>query len=408
MQKPVLFLFALFYFSGAQAQHVTGARIKQAQFAIVKKTVEFLSTDTITFKHVTSHTCDACTSYDDLKKFARDNKLINAGSYVIDPLAHAPADSSDARWQKNLNQFKQLAVDKITAGGREKRKNLKGYTDYLSGLNTIVAGVKPEEIVSLQENQPKATVPVAQKIQASDTTVSAAKTAAKTGSLLSLSSVWIPYCIAGISLILLVVTWLDNSKNKRNAKSFEQDKRDLKNDLRDARASNTTLQKEKNILKEKLDNAELDLQAVEARLSNVENNKPADQAPVLPIIDEMPEQPITKPFVQKPKAAVINKKYARYADMGDGFSNEELLDKPDDETIFELTIAPNNTGEYKVISNPDAQKYALSNAQYFLGKTCRYDSFPFENASIETDAPGIVKLNGGKWTIINPAKITFS
>ncbi|MEJ7677469.1 MAG: hypothetical protein WKG06_06280 [Segetibacter sp.] len=206
---------------------------------------------------------------------------------------------------------------------------------------------------------------------------------------------------------LLVYMISKNNKIKQRKEHYKEEAKQLKRETEQYKKTILTLTTQNKELEQKLSDSELDRIALEDRLKLLEEKK------TQPVADQKTEAPVRaekrykKPSSQPPKPPLANIKYARYADMGDGFSNAELLEKPDNETIFELTIASNNIGEYKIINNPDAQKYALSNAQYFLGKTCQYDTFPLENANIQTDAPGAVKLNGGKWIITNPAKISF-
>ena len=61
-------------------------------------------------------------------------------------------------------------------------------------------------------------------------------------------------------------------------------------------------------------------------------------------------------------------KYAKYADKGDGFSTNELLDSTDNDTIFEIKITSNNTAKFRISSNRDAQRYALTNPNYFFNR----------------------------------------
>ena len=121
----------------------------------------------------------------------------------------------------------------------------------------------------------------------------------------------------------------------------------------------------------------------------------------IPIIPPIPNPELT----DKSSSSV---KYTKYADMGDGFSVGELSKEQNDENIFEIVITSNNTAKFRIVSNRNAQLFALSNAAYFLGKTCKYDTVPSSNAKITTETEGELKLHGNKWQIINPAKIIFS
>ena len=239
---------------------------------------------------------------------------------------------------------------------------------------------------------------------------------------LSSSYIWIPYIIAGLAILALVYLYLENKKLKEKKEYYKSRSNNFEIELQQRSQTISTLTSQKEQLVKELADSELDRKSLEDRLRSLEMKKaqpkaapqspsPQSAAPTTIAVPVVKEKPAPKPLIQPqaPKPPVAKVKYARYADMGDGFSNTELLDKPDGETIFEITIgANNNTGEYKISSNPDAQRYALSNAQYFLGKTCQYDSFPSgSNAVIRTEKPGMVKLNGGKWTIVNPARISF-
>ena len=203
---------------------------------------------------------------------------------------------------------------------------------------------------------------------------------------------WSPYIIAGILLLLLLTLCRFGNENNKKITALEQEKKDTGRELFNLKNTNADLLDTIKILEEDVKNKEIDLQATEARLRNAESNKnnaAQSNAPEQPTT----EKPVGKITVQKPKPVIANIKYARYADMGDGFSNAELLDKADGETIFELTLMPNtNTGEFKVANHGAAQHYALSNVQYFLGKTCQYASFPSEDATIQTDTPGTLKV----------------
>ncbi|TKK71526.1 hypothetical protein FC093_00425 [Ilyomonas limi] len=231
---------------------------------------------------------------------------------------------------------------------------------------------------------------------------------------LSAAITWLPYAITAVLLAAAVYLFMENKKLQARKKHYKSRANTLEIDLQQMAQKLSAMAMQKEKLEKDLADSELDRKALEDRLKSFETKKvqqPKPELKSMPVAaPAITEKATSKLPVQQPKLPVAKIKYARYADMGDGFSNAELLDKPDGETIFELTIAPNNnTGEYQVASHPDAQRYALSNAQYFLGKTCQYDSFPSgANAVIKTDTPGTVKLAGGKWTIVNPAKISFS
>lgn len=414
-------LFLLLCFANTYAQSSLGKQVNDAKFQIVKKTAEFLSTDKATFGNKAKSSCDKCSSYEDVKKYAVDNSLINVNT-LVNELQNTTVDTASNEWEKSLTTFKDNVVSKITTGNEKKiaRIHLPGYKSYVNSLNEIInkiktAETKPSASTSGDEN-PASQKPDLKAAKASDTITkaNAPQQIAPDEETVPQSSLpgkimqWLPYIIAGILLLLLLTLWRSGNENNKKITALEQEKKDTGRELFNLKNTNADLLDTIKILEEDVKNKEIDLQATEARLRNAESNKnnaAQSNAPEQPTT----EKPVGKITVQKPKPVIANIKYARYADMGDGFSNAELLDKADGETIFELTLMPNtNTGEFKVANHGAAQHYALSNVQYFLGKTCQYASFPSEDATIQTDTPGTLKLTGSKWTIVSPAKISFS
>jgi len=405
MQKLIVYLLTFISLINVKAQNSLDTQLKDAKFDIIKKTVEFLSTDAAIYKNVNTTTCPDCKNLDDLKKFATTNGLLNADKKIIEPLGNISLDTAASKWQAGLLKFKQQAIDKITGADKERRKSLPGYNKYEQTLNDICSAVKAGNI------DETATASVATN---ADTATAANNSPVKSNSSFTVP-LWLLYGIIAILAALSIYTWLENKKNKQAKNSLQDDNTNLKSNWHEAKQEVSRLKNKIGKLEKEAKDRELDIKTYEDRLTQFENEK--NQLPqsnsntesVKASSDIVMEKVISPKLVNTAQAAsAIVTKYSRYADLGDGFSNAELLDSPDGETIFELTISPNNTGIYKVVNNPDGQKYALSNAQYFLAKSCRYDSFPAGNTRIQTDEPGLIKLTAGKWTITNPAKISFS
>lgn len=405
MQKLIFYSITFIFLINAKAQKSLETQLKDAKFDIIKKTVEFLSTDAATYKNVKATTCPDCKNLNDLKKFAITNGLLNADKKIIEPLGNISLDTAANKWQAGLLKFKQQAIDKITGADKERRKSLPGYNKYEQTLNDICSAVKAGNI------DETATASVATN---ADTATAANNSPVKSNSSFTVP-LWLLYSLIAILAALSIYTWLENKKNKQEKKSLQDDNTNLKSNWYEAKQEVSRLKNKIGKLEKEAKDRELDIKTYEDRLTQFENEK--NQLPqsnsntesVKASSDIVMEKVISPKLVNTAQAAsAIVTKYSRYADLGDGFSNAELLDSPDGETIFELTISPNNIGIYKVVNNPDGQKYALSNAQYFLAKSCRYDSFPAGNTRIQTDEPGLIKLNAGKWAITSPAKISFS
>lgn len=401
MKKLITGLLALWIVTGTAAQP-SHAQLERARFAIIRETVEFLSEDT-TFKGVQSHNCESCNTYEDLKAFAIANNVTNADSKVITPLVNMPIDTAAGKWQQSLRNFQQAAIHQITNGEKAYRKKLDSFEEYTASLEAIVASTSmginnaaAAEDTLVQSEDTGSTGGIAPATSALATPFSA--------SIL----LWLPYVLAAGLLFAFIFIFLQNKKLKVGKAYYKKRAHQLEKELQEKSQAIAALTKQQEQLTKDLSDSELDRKSLEDRLKSLQANETAAATAPAAAPTIRPPKAATKPSAPPPPVKKI--RYARYADLGDGFSNAELLEKQDGETIFELTIAPNNnSGEYRVTTDPDAQRYALSNAQYFLGKTCLYESFPSgDDALISTDAPGIIKLTGGKWTIVQPAKISFS
>lgn len=177
-------------------------------------------------------------------------------------------------------------------------------------------------------------------------------------------------------------------------------------------------QKELAFMKSENSNAIWEKAELEAKLKDLKNKeekleeglnliKSKEETPLKELAPEEPSKVNTVEW-QIDKLEIIKpteRFYTKYADLIDGFSVAELVEEENNETIFEIRLQSPNKASFKVSENPAAQKYALTNADYFLQKTCMYDVVPF--GQIITEKEGQLSLSGGKWEIIEPAKISF-
>lgn len=206
----------------------------------------------------------------------------------------------------------------------------------------------------------------------------------------------IPYLVIAILIVLLVRLY---GQNERKTKSLERDLKQAK-ESNEYQVGNFKSQIKK--LEGENKGLEDELESVKKELKIATKEKPK----------EIFENPMSSPPVFVEPTPPIKEespiRFARYADQGDGFASSELLFEEDNDTIFEIRITSPKTATFKVANNLNAQKYALSNAGFFLGKTCKYDSTPSQNSTIATEMEGELKLQGSKWVILNPAKIVFT
>lgn len=202
------------------------------------------------------------------------------------------------------------------------------------------------------------------------------------------------YLLAALVILsLLGLLWL----NFRKSKQLRKGRKDLVR-IREER-DRLSIDVEKLVLR----NRELILLGEEdkAQMERLQHqqekqNLPAEEEKPSPTMEWDKPEPIQK-------AAEVF--YSRFADLQDGFSVSELLESEASDTIFEITLQSTSKASFKVSTNPAAQRYALSNADYFLERPCQYDTLP--KGSIINEAPGKLSLSGGKWEIVEKARISF-
>lgn len=198
-------------------------------------------------------------------------------------------------------------------------------------------------------------------------------------------------CVIILCLLVYLIIVLKKRKSRQKELAFLKsettnttwEKAQLKTELGDLKAQNGKLEEELNLIRLK----------EETQLKELVPEEPSNVNTI--------EWQIDKPEIIKQPEHF----YTKYADLIDGFSVAELVEEENNETIFEIRLQSLNKASFKVSENPASQKYALTNADYFLQKTCMYDVVPF--GQIITEKEGQLSLSGGKWEIIEPAKISF-
>jgi hypothetical protein len=116
-----------------------------------------------------------------------------------------------------------------------------------------------------------------------------------------------------------------------------------------------------------------------------------------------------QPTLEEPKANVTAGpvlKFAKKTESDGVFKKEYLSDKQDGEQIFELELLE-DTGTFKISSSEDAQKYAMSDPEYYLPPACNFLNTPRKDAEIVTTKAGILSKSGDEWSIVDKADINF-
>lgn len=406
--KLFIFILPLFFCSVLFAQQAPDPKnpASVAKFNIIKRSIEFLSTDTESFKGIKTNVCKGCTDYFQVNQFAE--KMTNAS-----PLVN--------RWKKikvgnngeELKAFKDSVLKDITTGSarKENRKKFPGYAGYEKEIDAFIAvalaAAKPASATTEQAaDTAQASTPPTEETPGTEVDNTAEQEPIPPAVPVDTDKKDIPWLFVGaalVGLLLAVYFYLDAQKQRSKRATAERKLKEHHEELNNREREYLQLKNEVNKLKEELAEErnkfeELSEKQVAERRRNQQKEKDARQpAPAAP-----------EPSVNLSKGFMPMVKYARYADKGDGFSSADLLDQDDNETIFEITITSPATGAFRISNNRQAQRYALSNASYFFGNTCLYDALPAADSVIVTNTPGELVLNGDKWTIRNPAKISFN
>ncbi|GAB3315806.1 hypothetical protein GCM10027299_05270 [Larkinella ripae] len=402
----------------AQTDTQIREKLHQAAFQMVKRTVEFLATDKVTFPKVQTTQC-GCDSYDSLKAFIRQNDLVGADKLVEEAQRRAAQNIAQINQPRTaLTEVKEYLIVKIASGNRAERRNLPGYPAFESDLDKIIdSGLSanpaapvtpPTTVASTDDDQP---VPS----EAASTTSTTPTT--------NPQSNWIS--MDGIALFLSIlslvaVAFLAYIVVK--GQKPQQSARDVQFDSQLAKLADriSKLEVRKNQPNENFQlNAQLE--ALERSIRQLEQNraeKPAAAVAkvplevVKPMLEEAPEsesagRPMNRyrtPSVEPPKPMAF---YARTADLGDGFSAGGLLTTPERDTVFDITLQNDTLAAYRVSENADAQRLALSDPYSYLNDACEYLTQPSPNSRIRTEQPGQLALQGDKWKIVEKAKIRF-
>ena len=400
MKKSVIFILLLISHSFVRAETQAGKQTEDAKFKIVKATVEFLASDKETFKDAREATCSNCKTYEDLIDYVSRNKIKKA-DILIEKWQTVKIDTTITNSKGSLTKFKDIVITDISSGAKSKRKQLASYQTYSKYIDSIINDISVSERVSAVVSRPEESDSIGNTQEIEETNAAVLKAPEKESYFDFLPTISKNMYYAIICLLLAIIAflaWMFSNKNKMLENKIGSLERKL------AKVENTERQS-KNISID-LKNASKKLKDAEKEIADLQENLKAETERNQRL-SAVPE--IEKPVVQTPVSSVAPIiKYARYADQGDGFSVQELLDQEDSETIFELTLLSPNSASFRISGNPNAQRYALSNSPYFLGKTSQYDTFPSGNSLINTDATGELKLQGNKWLIVKPVKISFS
>jgi hypothetical protein len=149
------------------------------------------------------------------------------------------------------------------------------------------------------------------------------------------------------------------------------------------------------------------LTAIEERLDLIEHPKrEVEWSDLKNTIKDPP--PIAEPQTEvlAPQAPPEELHYAKMADLENGFSTGILSTVQNGEQIYEITTHE-DSGVYRISENPNAQRYALAEFNFTLGKACDLQRQPFKDCRIMMISEGTLQKIAGNWIIQKRAKIDF-
>ncbi|MFC5411185.1 hypothetical protein ACFPMF_17825 [Larkinella bovis] len=392
-------------------------KLDQAAFQMIKATVEFLATDKQTFPEVQTAQCN-CDSYESLKAFIEQNKLVGADKLVDDAkrkAAHSIAQINQPGTA--LNEVKEYLIQKVAQGDKAIRQTLPTYAAFETSLNTIISrSLDGETAAAPLPPTPAATTDAVPADTAATTEITPTTPTNSQKNWISMDGFALFLSIlslAGVAFLAYIVV---------KAQKPQQSARDVQFDSQLAKLADriSKLEIRKNQPNENFQlNARLD--ALERAVRHLEQNRaekpvaPAARVPlevVTPVQEpptepEAPARPANRFRSQPETPAKPTAFYARTADLGDGFSARGLLLTPERDTVFDVTLQSDTQATYQVSENPDAQRLALSDPYSYLNDACEYLTQPSPTSRIRTEQAGHLTLQGDKWKITEKAKIRF-
>lgn len=349
------------------------------KFEIIKASINFLAKDTATYRNSKGKSA-ICNNgdYDCLKKFCIDSKLLNAETKVTE-WKNLPSNSKE-----DLNKLTGKILNDLTTVDAYKKNRIK-MPDFVNFKENITQLSNSLSSQNKEENPPDSIF--------KDNTLPIGDTPDSENGLTWVALVLSIFSLIGFIGILVMFSKEKAVRRKRNTELRESDK-DLKNEI-------NVLQKK---LKEVTSNISLGINekmnSLNLRLDIMENKNTISEDETR-IHISAPK--IKEEIVQLP---ISNIKYARYPDTPNGFTGNALKDEQNGELIFEIKIL-DNSANFSVTENIDAQAFALSDFKNYMSDACIFSNQPFRGCRINTVSKGTLIKSGIDWVIEEKAKIEF-
>jgi len=363
------------------------------KFEIIKASTNFLATDKATFPNSSGKgsTCQAM-DYNCLLSFCRTNKLIGADKKVENWMKKSISSKDD------LSKFKEAILTELTVGGEKaKRTKLDSYKKYNESLSKIASAFKETSATDIEDNTANNNNEASQPAKVETANEPIVPVVIKTTDPQEESSQgWLPliaFLMSFLALGLGVYLFYKIKKRDEARKDFNSEYFKLKEDFKD--------------LKDRFaQRPVIDIKTFEEKLRNIENVIQQNEQQSRKVELQIENRNYTDRQPPVNVRNIVQQYYAKLPDLGNGFSAGILAANQNGEQIFELEIR-DDRATYVVSSDNSAQKYALSDFNYYLSNACDFLNQPVKNCRIHTQEKGTVVKSGNNWLIQNKAKIEF-
>jgi len=369
-----IFIIILFY--GLPVICIGSDKLKNIQFELIKETIKFLASDDSLYDIKTEIECDDIGDYQCLTNYCDANGIIK-GSNRVNEWKDVKLTS-----KVELKELINKILNEVTLN-KNYRKELPTYTDYVDFMTKLAADFNENSEGGLPGS---VEISNSDNLEPQEDVMGIEKRSVDVLGILGI--------LFGLTACLIAVYCFNRVKTLRklNIGSIAQEER-INTIIKEL----STLKLQLDIKSDKQSNLIIfnKLDELETRLKLTEN-KSADTNNVN----------IKKS--NKEEFDLINKtkKFAKIPDLTRGFSNMVLVDLQNGEQIYEIQV-DDNAATFRITNDLDAQKYALSDFNYYLATACIFVNQPVKGSRIQTNKDGVLKKDSQNWIIETKAVIEF-
>ena len=375
------YLLSFFLFPALlHSQSNNGETLK---FEIIQATVNFLTTDNTAYKNLQGKSLNCISlDYACIADFCKKND-VSSIQKKVDEWKVKPANTPD-----EVKKLVAFIVDDLLK--KDHRKKLDSFKKYSEKVNQLAASFST---VSEDVADSETTAAETEKTLVRENTPVEFKNESQKEEKSSL-----PIIALLLSIVSLIASCYAIFKLQIPASSNESknpDYHNLKDDIKELRSHVAQMQPiDVKFLDEKL-------MSLGNRLTNIETQRRTVELSVEKKSASVPQH--VKEQTLQSSSQIL---YAKLPDLGNGFGSSILSNNQNGEQIYEIQVS-GDKGIFVVSSDINAQKYALSDFNYYLPNACNMLNQPTKGARIDTVKEGTLTKSGGNWIIKDRAQIEF-